>query len=130
MDLYQGNLKLSKQEPSKDIGGFPGKHHEFDFHPSYQNQVEEFTGHTSLPRFKKEYIQNPNSSKESLKKTRPDKTTYLVDGLQIKVKQKDYKKKPNAAENAMRGIAPDKTTYLVDGLQVKIKQQDYKKKPN
>jgi len=131
MDLYQGNIKVSKKEPSKEVGGFPGKHHEFDFHPTLRDQGEEFTGHTRLPRFKKEYIKNPNSSKEALKKTRPDKTTYLVDGLQIKVKQQEYKKKPNAAENAMRGVGPGKNSVKASEFTKAMRQTwNYKHNPN
>jgi len=131
MDLYQGNVKVNKKEPSKDVGGFPGKLHQFDLHPSMRDQGEEFTGHTRLPKFKKEYIQNPNSSKESLKKTRPDKTTYLVDGLQIKIKQQDYRKKPNAAENAMRGIGPGNGSIKASEYTKAMKQTwNYKHNPN
>lgn len=129
MDLYQGNIKVNKKEPSKEVGGFPGK-----YRPSYpvmRDQGEEFTGHTRLSRFKKEYVKNPNSSKDALKKNRPDKTTYLVDGLQIKIKQQDYKKKPNAAENAMRGIGPGKNSIKASEFTKAMRQNwNYKHNPN
>jgi len=80
-------------------------------------------------RMKRDYVKNPNAAEESLKKIRPGKSTYLVDGLQIKVKEKGYKRNPNAAEKSLKKARPDKSTYLVDGLQIKVKQQDYKKKP-
>ena len=131
MDLYQGNIKVAKKEPSKEVGGFPGKQHQFDFHPSMRNQGEEFTGHTRLPKFKKEYVRNPNSAKEALKKNRPDKTTYLVDGLQRKVKQQDYKKRPNAAENAMRGIGPGSGSIKASEYTKAMRQTwNYKHNPN
>ena len=94
--------------PKVEIGEFPGKHREFDLHPTMRNQGEEFTGHIRLPRFKRQYIRNPNSTDEALKKNRPDKSTYQVAGLQVKVKQQDYKKRPHAAEGSMLGIGPGK----------------------
>ncbi len=111
-DTYQGNIKVNKKEPSKDIGGFPGKHHEFYFHPSLRNQGEEFTGYLRLPRFKKQYIKNPNAADEAMKKSRPEKSTYLTNRLQVKVKQQEYKKRPHAAEGSMPGIAPGKNSLL------------------
>lgn len=131
IDTYQGNSKVTKKEPGKDVGGFPGKHHEFDFHPSMQNQGEEFTGYIRLPRFKKQYVKNPNAADEALKKTRPDKSTYQVDGLQVKVKQKDYQKRPNAAEGAMMGIAPGKNSIKASEYSKAIRLKwDYKHNPN
>ena len=109
-DTFQGNIKMTKKEPGKEISSFSGKHYEFDFHPSVRNQGEEFTGFIRLPRFKKQYVKNPNAAEEALKKTRPDKSTYQVDGLQVKVKQQDYEKRPNAAEGSMLGIGPGKNS--------------------
>lgn len=130
-DTFQGTTKVSKKEPSKEVGGFPGKYNEFDLHPSMQNQGEQFTGFIRLPRFKKHYIKNPNAAEASLKKTRPDKSTYEVDGLQIKVKQKDYAKRPNAAEGAMLGIAPGKnSTKASEFTRVMRQNWNYKHNPN
>jgi hypothetical protein len=131
MDLYQGDMKVSKKAPNKDAAKFTGKYRELDLNPGLIDQGEEFSGTKRLPRFKKEYVQNPNSSKESLKKSRPEKSTYLVDGLQIKVKQQDYKKRPHGAEDAMLGIAPGKnSTKAIEfskGLRLKW---DYQHNPN
>jgi hypothetical protein len=113
-----GQLWNNKEQPlpvrtptgkaSRDIEGFPGKHHQFEYHPSMRDQGEEFTGTKRLPRFKKQYIKNPNAADEALKKNRPGKSTYKVEGLQVKIKEKDYKTRPNAAEGSMPGIAPGK----------------------
>jgi hypothetical protein len=105
---YTGNIKFIKKEPSKAIGGFPGKHKQFDLHPVMRDQGEQFTGFIRLPRFKKQYIKNPNSAEEAQKVSRPDKSTYLVNGLQIKKKQQDYAKRPHAADGSMPGIGPGK----------------------
>jgi hypothetical protein len=130
-DTFQGKIKVSKKEPSKEVGGFPGKYHEFDLHPSMQNQGEQFTGFIRLPRFKKRYIKNPNAAEEALKKTRPDKSTYKVDGLQVKVKQQDYKKRPNAAEGSMLGIGPGKNSTKASEFTRAMRQNwNYKHNPN
>lgn len=102
-------LPVANQE-GRNMGSFPGKHHQFEFHPSMRDQGEEFTGTIRLPRFKKHYIKNPNADKDALKKTRPDKSTYEVDDLQVKIKEKDYKERPHAAKGSMLGIAPGKNS--------------------
>ncbi len=124
-------VKTPSEKADKEIGGVPGKHYEFDFHPSMRNQGEEFTGYTRLPRFKKYYLKNPNAAEEALKKVRPDKSTYQVDGLQVKVKQQDYKKRPNAAEGAMTGIAPGKNSIKASEFSKAIRLKwDYKHNPS
>lgn len=136
-----GKLWNNKEQPipvatptgkaGKEIGGVPGKHHQFDFQPSMRDQGEEFTGYTRLPRFKKHYIKNPNSAEEALKKVRPDKSVYQVDGLQVKVKQQDYKKRPHAAEGAMAGIAPGKNSIKASEYSKGIRLKwDYKHNPS
>lgn len=107
---YQGNVKVSKQEPGKEIGGFPGKYKMFDLHPSMRDQGEEFTGYIRRSRLKNDYVRNSLSAKEALKKMRPGQSTYQVEGLQVRVKESDYKKKPNAADGSMPGIAPGKSS--------------------
>ncbi len=124
-------VKTPSGKAGKEIGGVPGKHYEFDFHPSMRNQGEEFTGYTRLPRFKKHYLKNPNAAQEALKKVRPDKSTYQVDGLQVKVKQQDYKKRPNAAEGAMAGIVPGKNSIKASEFSKAIRLKwDYKHNPS
>jgi hypothetical protein len=130
MARFQGNTKV-KKDTKKDIDYFPGKLRQFDLHPSMRDQGEEFTGNIKLSRFKKNYVKNPNAAKDALKKDRPDKTTYLVNGLQIKVKQKDYKKRPHGAEGSMPGIAPGKNSVRASEYTRVIRQRwDYKRNPS
>ncbi|QOI97038.1 MAG: hypothetical protein HRU69_05815 [Flammeovirgaceae bacterium] len=126
---YQGNLKVDKKEPSKEVGGFPGKYRQFDLHPDMRNQGEEFTGYTRLLRFKRNYLKNPNQVDEAIKKSRPDKTTYEVDGLQVRVKRSRYVENKNADEEALRKLKPSKYNAEITGLQVRVKEGDYKTKP-
>jgi hypothetical protein len=109
IESYQGTLKASRKEPSKAIGGFaPAKYQSQK--PAMHDQGEEFTGFIKLPRFKKSYLKNPNTAEAALKKARPDKTTYKVNGLQVKVKQESYGTKPNAAEGSLKGIVASKSS--------------------
>jgi hypothetical protein len=78
--------------------------------PSNDAKAAGYAGNIKLSRFRKNYIQNPNASNESIKKQRPDKTTYEVAGLQIKVKEGNYQNKPHAAKGSLPGIAPTKSS--------------------
>lgn len=127
---YQGNVKVDKKEPSKEVGGFPGKYRQFDLYPDMRDQGEEFTGYNRLSRFKRNYLKNPNQSDEAIKKTRPDKTTYEVDGLQVRVKRRPYIENKNSANEALDKLKPSKNNQEVAGLQVSIKEGDYKTKPH
>lgn len=130
MATFQGNIKQKKSD-KKDVDYFPGKHKQFDLHPSLRDQGEEYTGSIKLSRFKKNYVKNPNQADEALKKNRPDKTTYLVNGLQIKVREKDYKKKPHGADGSMPGIAPGKNSIRASEYSRVIRQRwDYKHNPS
>jgi len=69
-----------------------------------------YSGRIKLPFFSKKYIRNPKADKEALKKIRPDKSTYEVAGLQIKVKQKDYEHNKLASKESLKGVAPGKNS--------------------
>ena len=130
MAAFQGKMKAKKNE-KKDVDYFPGKYKQFDLHPSMRDQGEEYTGNIKLSRFKKNYIKNPNQADEALKKDRPDKTTYLVNGLQIKVKEKEYKKRPHGADGSMPGIAPGKNSIRASEYSRAIRLRwDYKRNPS
>lgn len=127
---FQGNIRGGKKA-KPDVDYFPGKHRQFDLHPSMRDQGEEFTGNIKLSRFKRNYMKSPHQADEALKKDRPDKTTYLVNGLQIKVKQKDYKKKPHGAEGSLPGIAPGKNSIRASEYSRVIRLRwDYKHNPS
>ncbi len=126
---FQGNMK-GKRDEKKDVDYFPGKYKQFDLRPSMRNQGEEYTGNIKLSRFKRNYLKNPNQADEALKKDRPDKTTYLVNGLQIKVKEKDYKKRPNAAEGAMLGIGPGRNSIRANEFARGARQYNYRRNPS
>ena len=127
---FQGNIKAKKKD-KPDVDYFPQKKRQFDFQPSMRDQGEEYTGSIKLARFKRNYLKTPNQADEALKKSRPDKTTYLVNGLQVKVKEKDYKKRPHAADGSMPGIAPGKNSIRASEYTRVVRQNwDYKRNPS
>ena len=69
-----------------------------------------YSGRIKLPFFRKNYVRNPKAHEDALKKQRPDKSTYEVAGLQIKVKQKTYDHNEHAAKGAIKGEAPGKNS--------------------
>ncbi|NOT75606.1 MAG: hypothetical protein HOP08_11800 [Cyclobacteriaceae bacterium] len=130
---YSGNIKFKK--PEKGGGSVSNQPRNNNDKPVLSTPLGSdeinYSGRIALSRFKKNYIQNPNASKESLKKQRPDKTSYMVTGLQIKVRQGDYQKKPNAAKNSLPGIAPSKATVKASEYSKSMKQYwDYKHNPS
>ncbi|MCX7636541.1 MAG: hypothetical protein N2044_01720, partial [Cyclobacteriaceae bacterium] len=127
---YAGNIKAGKKQPDKSVGGFPGKHHQFDFQPDMRNQGEAFTGYTRLSRFKRNYLKNPNQAEEAIKKQRPDKHTYEAQGLQVRVKRQPYVDNENAADEALDKLKPSKFNARIAGLQIKVKEGNYKTKPH
>ncbi len=127
---YSGNIKAGRKEPHKSVGGFPGKYHEFDLHPDMRNQGEEFTGYVRLSRFKRNYLKNPNQAEEAIKKQRPDKNTYEVRGLQVRVKRQPYVENENATDESLKKLKPSKFNQQVSGLQVKVREGNYHTKPH
>jgi hypothetical protein len=115
---------------ARRAGTFQGNTKLFEQNRTLTDQGEEFTGFIKLKRFKKNYVQNPNSADAATKKKHPIKSTYAVDGLQIKVKEQKYEQNKNASKESLLKKKPSKSTYLVNGLQIKVKQGNYSKKPN
>jgi len=112
------------------VSGYPGKIRRFEVQPGFNNQGEEFTGNVKRPWFWKDYIENDNAAKASIKKKRPTSATYQVGELQQPVRQREYVRNKNAAEEALLKQKPTSNTYKVGDLQVRMKQREYGKKPN
>jgi hypothetical protein len=113
------------KEPSKEIGGFPGKYRQFDLKPSMRNQGEEFTGYIKLSRFKRHYVKNPNSADEALRKARPDKSTYEVDKIYGRIKPYQYKHNPSSAKEALNVRVPGKAFARATDYQGNIKMKKF-----
>ena len=134
---FQGNIKTGK--PEKGGGSISGKLWNNNEQPIDVNgagngtvRASKFQGRTKEGSlFKRGYVQNPTASKESIKKLRPDETTYKVAGLQIKVKERKYKDKPNAVDGSMPGIAPKKASVKAAEYARGVKMNwSYKHNPN
>ena len=153
--LFQGNLKAkrpqkgggsvsgklwnNKETPipgktysqdSKKVGGYPGRHKMFDLHPGFADQGERFTGYIKLKKFKKNYVQHPDASDESVKKKRLDKRAFDAEGLQVKVQRRKYIDNKNSSEDALKKLQPSKHNAQAGELQVRLKQREYGKKPH
>lgn len=129
---YTGNLKARR--PLKGGGSVSGKLWNNKEKPidvrtpkdmGSADAAGNYTGTLKVSRFKKAYVKNPNASEDAQKKKRPEKGTYLTNGLQIKVARRDYVKNENASALAIRKLKPTKTTMAVGGLQQKVKQYNY-----
>jgi len=115
VSVYAGSLKARR--PLKGGGSISGKlwnNNEKPIltkAPALASASEMgYSGRIKLPFFRKKYIRNPNADKEALKKLRPDKSTYEVAGLQIKVKQQEYGHNKLAAKESIKGVAPGKNS--------------------
>ncbi len=133
---FTGNLKAKK--PEKGGGSISGVVFNNKGRPIntpspglIENKAANYSGKIRLPRFKRDYIQNPNAAKESLKKQKPDPNMYLVADLQVKNKEKKYRKKPTAADGALPGIGPKQGTVKASEYDHAMKMYwSYKRNPN
>ena len=112
------------------IGGYPGKIKRFEVQPGFSDQGSLFTGYIKLKKFRKNYVQNPNSDDDAIKQQRPDKTTRKAGELQVKVKRPNYVQNKNSAEEALLKLKPSANTFQAGELQVKVREKAYGKKPN
>ena len=132
---YTGNIKFKK--PPKGGGSVSGEmwnNNEIPIEvrrPSKEADMTGYSGRIKLSGLRKNYVQNPNSSRESIKKERPNKSTFEVAGLQIKVKEGDYRTKPHAAKGSLPGAAPSKSSMRAGEYARVVKVTwKYKQNPN
>ena len=117
-------------EDADKVSGYPGKMKRFSVQPGFGDMGETFTGYIKLKKFRKNYVQNPNASDESIKKKRPSRTSKDAEAMYAKVKRPSYVENKNSDEDALLKRKPSKTTYQAGDLQVRVKEKDYSKKPN
>jgi hypothetical protein len=125
LDIYQGFNRGNK--PVKGGGSVSGKLWnnneqpiEGKSFPVTARKVGNFPGDHKMKRSEK-YIPNPNSKKEALKKVRPDKTTYQVGDLQVRVKAKDYDHNKLSAKAALKGESAGKNSLRAMEYSSRIK---------
>ena len=115
ISVYAGSIKARR--PEKGGGSISGKLWNNKEQPiltkapalASANEMG-YSGRIRLPFFKRKYIRNPKADKEALKMIRPDKSTYEVAGLQIRVKQKEYERNKLAAKGSLKGVTPGRNS--------------------
>jgi hypothetical protein len=133
---YAGNLKAKR--PEKGGGSISGKVWNNNEQAilartpiSADAKNAGYSGRIRLPLFRKKYIRGPYSDKEALKKIRPDKNTYAVNALQLKVKQKDYARNKLSAKGALKGVSPGKNSVKASEYDGRMKMLwTYKQNPS
>lgn len=123
---WTGNIKARR--PAKGGGSISGKLWNNEEKPiavkaPKSEQGGEFSGNLKL---RKGYVKNPNAADAALKKNR-EKTTYLTDGLHVRVKQNPTGKKPHAADGSLPGWKPSKESIRASEFTKVIKRQQYVK---
>ncbi|HEY0740785.1 MAG TPA: hypothetical protein VGD40_04950 [Chryseosolibacter sp.] len=121
---FSGAIKARK--PAKGGGSISGKLWNNNESPIQvrapkSEQGGEFRGNLKL---RKGYVKNPNAADEALKKNR-EKTTYLTDGLHVRVEQRPYGKKLSAAEGSLPGWKPSKESIRASEFTKVIRSYKY-----
>ncbi|MBI1767825.1 MAG: hypothetical protein HYR67_05600 [Bacteroidetes bacterium] len=124
VDIYQGLHRGHK--PVKGGGSVSGKLWNNKEQPiegkafsPASMKVSVFTGDKKVKQ--SQYVRNPNSKEEALKKVRPDKSTYLVANLQIKTKAKEYERNKLSSKAALRGESAGKNSLKAIEYSSRIK---------
>ncbi|MGE0587756.1 MAG: hypothetical protein AB7O48_04225 [Cyclobacteriaceae bacterium] len=133
---FSGNIKATR--PKKGGGSISGKLWNNNEEPiqvriplAKDAKTQDYAGRIKLSGFRRNYVQNPNAVDESIKKQRPDKSTFEVAGLQVKVQQRQYKDKPYAAKGSLPGVAPTKSSMKAGVYAKGVKMNwSYKHNPN
>lgn len=110
---------------TRRASSYPGGMHLFDAQPTMLDQGEEFTGYIRLKRFKKNYLKSPHQADEAIRKARPNKMTYRVNDLQVKVKQYNYIRNPSSAKEALNVREPGKAFGKATDYQGNIKMKKF-----
>jgi len=121
---FRGHIKAKK--PVKGGGSVSGKLWNNDETPiavrvPKSEQGGEFRGKIKL---REKYVKNPNAAEEALKKRR-EKTAYLTDGLQIKVKQHPFGRRKGAPEGSLPGLTPTKESVKASEFARGMKAHKY-----
>jgi hypothetical protein len=127
---YSGSIKAKR--PPKGGGSVSGKlwnnnERPIEVRVPVSEQGGESRGNLKL---KKGYVKNPNSADAALKKRRPQ-TTYLADGLQIKVKQRPSGYRKDAPDGSLPGLKPTKESMRASEFSKGMRRDwNYVRNPN
>jgi hypothetical protein len=77
------------------------------------------------------YVKGPNANKLALKQQKPNKTTFLPEGLQVKIKEGSHAHNKLSAKNALDGKRPGKGSIRASEFEGKMKMYwSYKHNPS
>ena len=152
IDKYQGNIPLVKKsfsqegydftgyqktkKPEKGGGSVSGRLWNNGGEPLPARTGDKageinYSGKIRLPLLKREFVRNPNSVEEALKKHAPYENVYRVNNLTVSVKQKDTDTKPKAVKGSLPGVPPSKETVKASEYSSSLKMYwSYKQNPS
>lgn len=131
---FSGRIKAHK--PLKGGGSVSGKLWNNNESPiqgdgfsSRDKANSRYQGDMKQSLFKKQFTKNPNANKLALKKHTPDKSTYQVDGLQIKSKEFAHGKNKSSAKAAIDVRIAKSTTVKASEFMGKMKMWSHAHNP-
>ncbi|MBI3220249.1 MAG: hypothetical protein HYZ44_12120 [Bacteroidetes bacterium] len=132
IEKYKGTMRAKR--PEKGGGSVSGQLINNDGKPVKvrdKNLVDlanaRYTGFLKRPN----YVKAPNANKLATRQEKPNKSTFKVDGLQVRVKEADHQHNKLSAKKAIDGKSPGKGSVRASEFEGKMKQYwSYKHNPS
>ena len=133
---YAGNIKFKK--PEKGGGSRSGRLWNNDGtaiavrKPLGEDaKAAGYSGKITRSRFKRDYVQNPNADKESLKKQAINKRYFALGDLKIKTKERSHGRTDKTSKEALASLKPGKGSVNAGEYARSMKMTwNYKHNPN
>lgn len=130
---YRGDLKnrslLKPKNAGKSVSGILWNNKETPIKtepPSIATLTgARYRGDIKLSRFRRNYIRNPNSAEDALKKARPEKNTYDVADIKAHTRAYHYVRNPSSAEDALKVREPGKAFARISDYQGNIRMKKF-----
>ncbi|NOS92029.1 MAG: hypothetical protein HOP30_08910 [Cyclobacteriaceae bacterium] len=132
IEKYKGSLRARK--PEKGGGSVSGQPLNNDGKPVKVREKKlvdlanaRYTGFLKRPT----YVKGPNANKLATRQEKPNKSTFRVGGLQVRVKEADHQHNKLSAKKAIDGKSPGKGSVRASEFEGKMKQiWSYKHNPS
>ncbi len=132
IEKYKGSLRARK--PEKGGGSVSGQPLNNDGKPIKVRDKKpvdlanaRYTGFLKRPS----YVKGPNANKLATRQEKPNKSTFRVGGLQVRVKEADHQHNRLSAKKAIDGKSPGKGSVRASEFEGKMKQiWNYKHNPS
>ncbi|MBS1542255.1 MAG: hypothetical protein JST14_01370 [Bacteroidetes bacterium] len=133
---YSGNIKFKK--PEKGGGSRSGRLWNNDGTAiavrtplGEDAKAAGYSGKIARSRFKRDYVQNPNADKESLKKQAINKGYFALGDLKIKTKERSHGRTDKTSKEALASLKPGKGSVNAGEYARSMKMTwNYKHNPN